>query len=111
IRLPQALEGLAAECQRMLRAALDASAQGDAARAERLLPEDEAVDDRRDGVVRAALAEIRAPPELSAESVGLILVAKHLERVADHATNVAESVILLVEGRNVRHADKLAAAE
>jgi phosphate transport system protein len=35
-------------------------------------------------------------------------VAKHLERVADHATNIAESVILVVEGRNVKHADKLA---
>src|SRR5690606_11651492 len=96
IRLPQALEGLAAECQRMLRDALDAFVQGDAARAERLLAEDEAVDDRQDVVIREALAEIRAHPELSSQEIDLILVAKHLERVADHATNVAESVILLV---------------
>lgn len=110
IRLPESLEELASECQRMLRDALDAFVQRDAERAQRLLAEDEQVDDRQDLVIREALAEIGAHPERSSQEIDLILVAKHLERVADHATNIAESVILLVEGRNVKHAEKLAGA-
>ena len=46
--------------------------------------------------------------ENRSEAVDMILIAKHLERVADHATNIAESVILVAEARNVKHSTKLA---
>ncbi|MEB2344324.1 MAG: phosphate signaling complex protein PhoU [Deltaproteobacteria bacterium] len=108
ILLPASFETLAHESQAMLHDALDAFAGRDAARAARLLAQDEAVDDEQDRVIRSALAAIHEHPELFAQEIDLILVAKSLERVADHATNIAESVILLVEGRNVKHADKLA---
>lgn len=110
IPLPPSLETLAAECQGMLRGALDAFVHRDVAHATRLLGEDDRVDDDQDRVIREALAEIHMHPELSSQEIDLILVAKNLERVADHATNIAESVILVVEGRNVKHADKLARA-
>jgi phosphate transport system protein len=108
IRLPATFESLASQCQKMLRDALDAFVQRDAERAKRLLAQDEEVDDRQDLVIREALAEIHSHPDVFSQEIDLILVAKNLERVADHATNIAESVILVVEGRNVKHADKLA---
>lgn len=110
IPLPPHLEALATECQAMLREALDAFVHRDATRARKLLTEDDRIDEDQDRVIREALEDIRLHPEYYAQEVDLILVAKHLERVADHATNIAESVILVVEGRNVKHADKLARA-
>ena len=110
IPLPAHLEALAAECQSMLREALDAFVHRDSARARKLLADDDRIDDDQDRVIREALEEIRLHPENYAQEIDLILVAKHLERVADHATNIAESVILVVEARNVKHADKLARA-
>jgi phosphate transport system protein len=108
IPLPPHLEALATECQEMLHEAIDAFVHRDAARARKLLAEDDRIDDDQDRVIREALEEIRLHPEYYAQEVDLILVAKHLERVADHSTNIAESVILVVEARNVKHADKLA---
>jgi len=108
VRLPATFETLAAQCQGMLRDALDAFVQRDAERARRLLAQDEEVDEGQDRVIREALNQIGSHPDLFSQEIDLILVAKHLERVADHATNIAESVILVVEGRNVKHAEKLA---
>lgn len=110
VRLPATLETLASESQRMLRDALDAFVQRDAERAQRLLAQDQVVDDHQDEVIREALGEIRSRPDVFSQEIDVILVAKNLERVADHATNIAESVILIVEGRVVKHADKLARA-
>ena len=107
VPLPPTLEALAQEAQGMLRAALDAFVQRDAAAARELLERDEKLDDDQDRVIREALEEIRQHPDLTAQEVDLILVAKNLERVGDHATNIAEDVILVVEGRNVKHAEKL----
>lgn len=108
VPLPGPFEVLASQCQGMLRDALDAFVQRDAERAVRLLAQDEEVDDEQDQVIRGALAQIHEHPDQFSQEIDLILVAKNLERVADHATNIAESVILIVEGRNVKHADKLA---
>lgn len=110
VPMPAQLEALAIECQAMLREALDAFVHRDAERARKLMAQDDRIDDDQDRVIREALEEIRAHPDQYQQEVDLILVAKHLERIADHATNIAESVILLVEGRNVKHADKLARA-
>ena len=110
VPLPPHLEALAVECQAILRDALDAFVHRDAERARKLLAEDDRIDDDQDRVIREALDGIRAQPDLYQQEVDLILVAKHLERVADHATNIAESVIMIVEARNVKHAEKLARA-
>ena len=62
----------------------------------------------RSQYIRDAIAEIRSHPEYTSQEVDYILIAKNLERVADHATNIAEAVILAKEARIVKHADKLA---
>ena len=107
VPLPPSLESLALHAKQMLRGAFDAFVERDPNRARKLLRDDDQVDEDEDRVVREALREIREHPDASPQEIDLILVAKHLERVADHATNVAESVILLVEGKNVKHAEKL----
>lgn len=105
---PASFEALVADSQAMLRDALDAFVQRDTGAARRLLERDQQVDDEQDEVIRSALARIQEDPTRSSQLVDLIQVAKNLERVADHATNIAELVLLIVEGRNVKHADKLA---
>jgi phosphate transport system protein len=92
---PPILSRLARDTQRMLRSALDAFTQSDADRARAVLAEDDRIDGEQDEVVATALHEIP------------VQIAKNLERVADHATNIAEDVILVVEARNVKHAAKL----
>ncbi len=102
------LRELAGEAQRLLRHALDSFSDRDAEKAERVLSEDDQVDEDQDVVIREAIEEISARPEASSQEVDFILIAKNLERVADHATNIAEDVILVAQGRNLKHAEKLA---
>jgi len=108
IETPPRLRTLADEAQRILRRALDAFAQSDPARATLVLEDDDQVDADEDAVIRTAIEEIASRPEFTAQEVDFILIAKNLERVADHATNIAEDVILATQARNVKHAAKLA---
>jgi phosphate transport system protein len=62
-------------------------------------------------VVEQAIGEIGTHPEASAQEVDLILIAENLERVGDHATNIAEDVILAEEARNLKHAGKLGGSQ
>jgi phosphate transport system protein len=107
--VPLVLVRLARSAQRMLHGALDAYTGDDAEAARAVLAQDDEVDRQHDDVVRSGLQEITARPEQASQSVDVIFVAKHLERVADHATNIAEDVILVTEARNVKHASKLEA--
>jgi phosphate transport system protein len=56
------------------------------------------------------LRALESTSDSASQEVDIIMVAKHLERVGDHATNIAEDVILVAEARNVKHAAKLARA-
>jgi phosphate transport system protein len=103
------LETLAAESQRQLTSALSAFADGDSERARAVLAADDRVDADEARVIREAIEEIRNRPEISEQEVELIFVAKNLERVGDHATNIAEDVIMVAESVNLKHAEKLAA--
>ena len=107
VAIPPRLRTLGDEVQRVLRRALDSFADGDPERAAKVLEEDDQVDADQDVVIRAAIQEIMSHPELTSQGVDFILIAKNLERVADHATNVAEDVILATQARNVKHATKL----
>jgi phosphate transport system protein len=107
VPVPLILARLARSAQRMLHGALDAYAREDADAARGVMTGDDEVDRRQDEVVGCALREIADRPELASQGVDAILVAKHLERVGDHATNIAEDVILVAEARNVKHASKL----
>jgi len=108
VKPPVQLLGLADAAQRMLRDALDAFAQSDTERARQVLLADDRVDLDQDRVVEMLIRDIGEHPELSPQEVDLILIAENLERVGDHATNIAEDVILAAEARNLKHADKLA---
>jgi len=108
VRPPAQLLALADAAQRMLRDALDSFAQSDTERAREVLLADDRVDRDQDRVVESLIREIGEHPELSPQEVDLILIAETLERVGDHATNIAEDVILAAEARNLKHADKLA---
>jgi len=109
VPVPLVLARLARSAQRMLHGALDAYANEDADAARGVLAQDEEVDRQQDEVVRSGLQEIAGHPELASQAVDMIFVAKNLERVGDHATNVAEDVILVIEAKNVKHASKLGA--
>ncbi|MEM9175128.1 MAG: phosphate signaling complex protein PhoU [Myxococcota bacterium] len=105
--LPSTLGRLAVASQRALRRALDAYTQNDADLAREVLRDDDVIDEQQDSVVRRLLQDLEAHPQAASQEVDAILVAKNLERVADHATNIAEQVILVVEAQNLKHADKL----
>jgi phosphate transport system protein len=105
---PATLATLARASQRVLRRSLDAFSRNDADLARTVLGEDDGIDRAQDEVVQSMLRAIERHPEAASQEVDIIMVAKHLERVGDHATNIAEDVILVAEARNVKHAAKLA---
>ena len=89
--------------QRMTRDALDAFVNRDAALARTVLERDDEVDSLKDQVFRELLTYMMADPGTIARALSLVLVSRNLERIADHATNIAEDVIFLVEAKDVRH--------
>ena len=89
--------------QRMLRDALDAFVRRDTALAQHVLDEDDALDALKTQVFRELLTYMLQDPQTIEPSLDLILVSRHLERIGDHATNVAEDVIFMVSARDVRH--------
>ena len=94
---------MAAIAQAMLRDALDAYVRRDVALAQRVLDEDDELDALRTQVFRELLTYMLQDPSTIEPSIDLILVSRHLERIGDHATNVAEDVIFMVSARDVRH--------
>ena len=90
----------------MLHEALDAFVEEDAARAERVLASDDAVDELYGQTMRATFAYITANPEKVRPAMAVASCAKYVERIADHATNIAEMVVYMVRGVDVRHAQK-----
>jgi len=107
---PASLQQLARSAAALLRRALDSYARSDVDAARGVLEEDDRVDAEEDAVIIRELAEIASDSAIAPQAVDLILVAKNLERVADHATNIAEDVILIIEAQNIKHAAKLGAA-
>src|SRR3972149_633984 len=97
------LPRMAALAQEMTRDALDAFVRRDAELARDVLRRDDEVDDLKDQVFRELLTYMMADPGTIERALSLILISRNLERVADHATNIAEDVIFLVEAKDVRH--------
>lgn len=90
--------------QRMLRDALDAFVRRDTALAEAVLAADDELDALKSQIFRELLTFMLQDPATIEPALDLILVSRHLERIGDHATNVAEDVIFLVSAKDVRHA-------
>ena len=89
--------------QAMLKHSVDAFVQRDTALARSVCRRDDDVDALDDQIFRELLTYMMENHRAITRSVNLILVSRHLERVADHATNIAEDVIYLVEGRHIKH--------
>jgi phosphate transport system protein len=89
--------------QRMLRDALDAFVRRDTALAQRVLDADDELDGLKTQVFRDLLAVMLQAPQAIEPAIDLLLVSRHLERIGDHATNIAEDVIFMVSARDVRH--------
>ncbi len=89
--------------QKMTRDALDSFVRRDAGLARDVLSRDDKVDQLKDRVFRLLLTHMMADPGTIERALGLILISRNLERIADHATNIAEEVIFLVEAKDVRH--------
>lgn len=95
---------MASIAQGMLRDALDAFVRRDTALAQAVLEADDALDSLKTQVFRELLTYMLQDPRTIEPALDLILVSRHLERIGDHATNVAEDVIFMVSARDVRHA-------
>ena len=89
--------------RRMLRESLDAFVRLDAALAQKVLDTDDEVDAFKNQIFRELLTYMMSDPGTIPRALALILISRNLERVGDHATNVAEEVIYAAQGRDVRH--------
>ena len=87
----------------LLRKALDAFARLDTATAVTILKEDNLIDQEFDGFVRKLITYMMEDPRTISASLDLLFVAKAIERVGDHAKNIAEMIIYIVKGADVRH--------
>ena len=101
--LPDSLERMADAAVAMVRDALDALVELDAEAAQRVRRHDDEVDDLNRRVIGSVYDLIRESPQLVEPALHLFSASRHIERMADHATNIAEDVIYLVEGEITRH--------
>jgi phosphate transport system protein len=97
------LPRMAEKAQRMVKESLDAFVARDTALARQVCGEDAAVDALKEQIFRELLTFMMADPRTIPRAIRLILISRFLERVADHATNIAEMVIYMVDSKMVRH--------
>jgi phosphate transport system protein len=90
--------------QKMVRSSMAAMAGRDVKLADEVLQQEDQVDAFRDQIFRILLTHMMADPRTIQQSLSLILMARNLERIGDHATNIAEEVIYWIQGRDIRHA-------
>jgi phosphate transport system protein len=97
------LPHMARLAQKMLKDSLDALVRRDSQLAREVCRRDDEVDELEDQVFRELLTYMLADSQAISRAIHLILISRHLERVADHATNIAEEVFYFVEGRTLKH--------
>ena len=103
IDLPVDIPKLASLASAMVRKSLQAFIEADAELADSVLLLDDQVDEMNDAAFYALSSLIKEKPELTPQSLNALIIARNLERVGDHATNIAEDVIFWVRGADVRH--------
>ena len=86
-----------------LRKALDAFARLDTARALEVLKQDDQIDQEFEGLLRKLITYMMEDPRTISACIDLVFVAKAIERIGDHAKNLAEAIIYVVKGTDVRH--------
>lgn len=97
------LPRMATAAATMVREALDAFVKGDAELALKVCKDDAFVDNLNDQIQRELLVFMMSDPTTISRAIKVNYISKCLERVADHATNVAEMVIFMVKGKDIRH--------
>ena len=103
IDLPVDIPKLASLASAMVRKALQAFIEADAELAQSVLTLDDQVDEMNDAAFYSLSNLIKEKPELTPQSLNALIISRNLERVGDHATNIAEDVIFWVRGADVRH--------
>ena len=93
--------------QRMLRQSLDAFVREDTELALKVCAEDDSIDSLNNQLFRELLSFMAENPSTVTRAARLLFVSKYLERIADHATNIAEMVVFMVKGTSIRHLDHL----
>ncbi len=97
------LPRLSAIAQHMVNRALDAFVKQDAILAKKVLEQDDEADNLKDKIQDDLVPMMEKDKEAVFRAVRLILIARQLERIADHATNIAEEVVFMVQGKDIRH--------
>lgn len=90
----------------MLRQALNAFARMDTVAAVQIVRDDKSIDNKFDAFVRQLITSMMEDPRTIAMGLDYLFIAKAIERIGDHATNIAELVVYIVEGTDVRHAPR-----
>src|SRR3989442_3331514 len=98
---------MADAAQKILKESLDAFVNSDVELAEKIIVNDKIVDDMYEQIFRKTLIYMLEDPRSISRALKLIFIAKHLERVADHSANIAEMVVFLVSGEDIRHGTHL----
>lgn len=101
--MPERLTEMTRESLSMLHDSIDAFVQQNAVLARRVCQRDEAVDQLNRELIQEVVLMMKQRPDLVDPGLHLFSVIRHVERVADHATNIAEDVVYLVEGAIIRH--------
>jgi phosphate transport system protein len=96
-----------AEARAMVRETIDSFVRTDANLARAVLKRDDVVDGLKNKIFRDVLEHIKERPAEIEQGLNLILIARNLERIGDHATNIAEDVIFAISGEDVRHAARV----
>jgi phosphate transport system protein len=97
------LPRMGAIAQQMLREALDAFVRRDVEAARAVCEEDDQLDQLKTQIFRELISYMLASPATIEPALDLILISRHLERIGDHATNIAEDVIFMVSAQDIRH--------
>lgn len=94
---------MASLAQKMIKNSIDAFVNQNAQLAQEVCMDDDEVDRINEQIFRELLTYMIEDPKTITRAVDLILVSRNIERVADHATNISEDVIFIVEGKNIKH--------
>lgn len=98
---------MAEAAQRILKDSLDAFVNSDAELAEKVIRDDRFIDDCYEQIFRELLTYMMEDTKYISRALKVVFIAKHLERVGDHSANIAEMVIFLVRGQDIRHGTRL----
>ena len=111
VDLPVDIPRMAALASEMVRKSLQAFIEGDAELARTVLTMDDAVDTMNRGAYKSLTKVMEEQSHIAPQALNALMIARALERVADHATNIAEDVIFWIEGSDVRHHKSVMAAQ